>query len=195
MLFAIWVWMSIEQLRTTAFCVYLAAWLVLATTAMVASIPRRRRQTAASVRMTAPVIVGMLLQSTAALPITLSLRDGPLLPRAFELVGTLALAPLAAALFGWAIRSVRSDATSKTLVTEGAYAWLRHPMYLAFLGMLLATGLIVSAGLTLVAASVLYVAGSELRIASEEAELEEKFPADYAQYRLNTRWRYLPGLR
>ena len=187
--------MSIEHLRITAFCVYLAALLVLAATAIVGAKPQRRRHAAAPVRMTVPVIVGTLLQSTAALPITLSLRDGPLRPRVLELAATLALAPLAAALFGWAVRSVRSDGEGKTLVTGGAYAWLRHPMYLAFLAMLLATGLIASAGLTLVAAIVLYVAGSELRIASEEAELEEKFPADYAQYRLKTRWRYLPGLR
>ena len=145
--------------------------------------------------MTAPVITGMLLQSTAALPITLSLSDGPLRPRTFELIGTLALAPLGAALFVWALWSVRSDAEAKRLVTGGAYAWLRHPMYLAFLAMLLATGLLASAGLKLVAATVLYLAGSELRIASEEAELRERFPADYAQYRLKTRWRYLPGLR
>jgi protein-S-isoprenylcysteine O-methyltransferase Ste14 len=31
------------------------------------------------------------------------------------------------------------------LVIRGAYSWLRHPIYLAFLAMLLATGLIASA--------------------------------------------------
>ena len=68
-------------------------------------------------------------------------------------------------------------------------------MYLSFLAMLLATGLLASAGFKLVVATVLYLLGSEMRIASEEAELEEKYPAAYAQYRRKTRWRYLPGLR
>jgi len=143
--------------------------------------------------MTVPVIVGILLQGTAVLATTLSMGNLPLRPQTFELAGTLALAPLAASLFVWALRSAPNNA--ETLATGGAYAWLRHPMYLAFLAMLVATGLLASGGLKLVAAVVLYLAGSELRIASEEAELAEKFPADYAQYRLRTRWRYLPGLR
>ena len=187
--------MTIEQLRITAFCVYLCSWIILGTAAIAGGIPRRQRNAAASIGMTMPVMVGMLLQSTAALPITLSLGDGPLRPRTFELMGTLALAPLAALLFTWALRSVRTDTETQTLVTGSAYAWLRHPMYLAFLAMLLATGLLASARLTLVIASALYLAGCELRIASEEAELHKKFPSDYEQYRLKTRWRYLPGLR
>lgn len=184
-----------DQLRVAAFCTYLAAWLVLGIAALAGAIPRRRQQSASAVRMPMPVVIGMLLQSTAALPITLSLRDGPLRPRTFELIGTLVLAPLAAALFVWALLSVRSDAEPKALATQGAYAWLRHPIYLAFLAMLLATGFLTSAGVALAAATVLYVAGSELRIAAEEADLEERFPADYKKYRMKTRWRYLPGLR
>jgi protein-S-isoprenylcysteine O-methyltransferase Ste14 len=73
--------------------------------------------------------------------------------------------------------------------------WPRHPIYSSFLAMLVATGLLVSGGFKLVVAVGLYLAGSEFRIASEEAEMAEKFPADYEQYRLRTPWRYLPGLR
>jgi protein-S-isoprenylcysteine O-methyltransferase Ste14 len=95
----------------------------------------------------------------------------------------------------WAIRSAPRDAGEGQLVTEGAYAWLRHPIYLAFLAMLVATGFVVSAGIRLILPVLLYLAGSELRIAAEEEELAEKFPDEYAQYRSSTRWRYLPGLR
>ena len=80
-------------------------------------------------------------------------------------------------------------------MTAGAYRQLRHPMYLAFLAMLLATGLLASAGLKLIVATGLYIVGSEIRIASEEAELEQKFPKEYPRYRSKTRCRYLPGLR
>jgi protein-S-isoprenylcysteine O-methyltransferase Ste14 len=137
----------------------------------------------------------MLMQGTAALPITLTLRDAPLRPGTSELIGVITLAPVAVGIFCWALWSVPDGTTSDTLVTSGAYSRLRHPIYLAFLAMLLATGFVASAGLALVAATGLYVAGTELRIASEEADLEERFPADYRKYRLKTRWRYLPGLR
>lgn len=113
----------------------------------------------------------------------------------FELAGVIALAPLASALFVWALASARRAGTARILVTRGAYAWVRHPIYLAFLAMLLATGLLASAGLKLAAVTALYVAGTELRIAAEEAELEENFPGEYARYRRTVRWRYLPGLR
>ena len=78
--------------------------------------------------MSVPVILGTLLQATSALPITLFLKEGPLRPQFFELIGSLVLAPLAAVLFSWAIRSAGSHAGSEMLVTSGAYAWLRHPI-------------------------------------------------------------------
>ena len=146
-------------------------------------------------RMTTPVIAGMLMQGTSALPISLSLQDGPLRPRTFEMIGTIVLALVAAVLFGWAVGSARHHSDANKLVTGGAYKWLRHPMYLAFLAMLVATGFLASAGVKLLVAVVIYIAGSELRIATEEAELLDRFPGDYARYRLQTRWRYLPGLR
>ncbi len=105
------------------------------------------------------------------------------------MVGVLILAPLGAALFAWALRSVPKDADANKLVTGGAYRWLRHPIYLAFLAMLVATGFVVSGGIRLVFPVILYLAGSELRIASEEEDLAEKFPDTYAEYRSRTRWR------
>jgi protein-S-isoprenylcysteine O-methyltransferase Ste14 len=187
--------MSIEHLRAAAFCSYLIAWLVFAVATVASGISRRHRQAATLVHITVPLIVGTLLQVAGAAAITLSMGKGPLRPGRYELICALVLAPLGAALFGWALQSVPSNAEAESLVTTGAYAWMRHPIYAAFLGMLLATGLLTSAGIKLVVATVLYLAGSELRIASEEANLAEKFPAGYAQYRLRTRWRYLPGLR
>ena len=86
-------------------------------------------------------------------------------------------------------------APDQKVISTGPYAWVRHPIYLAFLAMLIATGLLVSDGVKLILPVLLYLAGSELRIASEEAELAKKFPEGYAIYRSRTRRRYLPGLR
>lgn len=142
-----------------------------------------------------PTIVGTFLQCAAALAVTLSMGSGALRPGLLEMIGALVLAPLASLVFVWAQFSVPRDASSGALVTGGAYRWLRHPMYLAFLMMLLATGLLVSTGLKLIVAVGLYLWGSEMRVASEEAELVAQFPEAYAEYRRRTRWRYLPGLR
>jgi protein-S-isoprenylcysteine O-methyltransferase Ste14 len=186
---------DIKALKIATYCGYLASWLVFAITALAGALPRLRRQAAATTTITAPVLIGSLLQVLAALAITRSMGSGPLRPRTFELAGALVLAPLGAALFVWALRSVPRDAKGDTLITGGAYSWLRNPIYLAFLAMLVATGLLVSGGVRLILPVLLYVAGSELRIASEEGELAEKFAEGYAQYRRQTRWRYLPGLR
>jgi protein-S-isoprenylcysteine O-methyltransferase Ste14 len=182
-------------LKIAAYCVYLAAWLVFAMGAVAGALPRLRRQTAATTAITAPVLLGSLLQALAAFAVTRSMGSGPLHPRMFELAGALVLAPLGAALFVWALRSVPRNAHGDTLVTGGAYWWLRNPIYLAFLAMLLATGFLISDGIKLIPPVLLYLAGSELRIASEERELAQKFPQDYAMYRSRTRWRYLPWLR
>jgi protein-S-isoprenylcysteine O-methyltransferase Ste14 len=186
---------KIDPLKIAAYWVYLAAWLVFAVAAMAGALQLVRRQATATTVITAPVLIGTLLQILAAFAVTRSMGSGPLRPRVFELVGALVLAPLGAALFVWALRSVPRDADGDTLVTEGAYSWLRNPMYLAFLAMLLATGFLISGGVKLILPVLLYVAGSELRIASEESELAEKFPEGYAMYRSRTPWRYLPGLR
>jgi len=183
------------MLRIATYWVYLAAWVIFAITAVAGALARIRRQVAATTAITAPVLIGTLLQVLATLAVTKSMGSGPLRPRTFELAGAIVLAPLGAALFVWALRSVPRDADQVTLVTGGAYSWLRNPIYLAFLAMLVATGLLISSGIKLVLPVLLYLAGSELRIASEERELAKKFPERYARYRSRTRWRYLPGLR
>jgi len=187
--------MPVDILRLAAFCAYLAAWVVFAVGTGLNALPRVRAAGAMPrPSLNAAVVAGTLLQIASALIITFFLGDEPLRPSRFELALALAFAPMAAALFIWTIRSA-PRVSGRALVTGGAYAWLRHPMYLAFLGMLVATGLLASNAPGLAAAVIAYVAGSELRIAAEESELAQRFDSDYAQYRLRTRWRYLPGLR
>jgi protein-S-isoprenylcysteine O-methyltransferase Ste14 len=182
-----------DALRLTSFLVYLASWLALAIVAVAGALPSRSKRTRHETVLSTPVVFGTVLQALSALPISLSLSDGPLRPAFFELIAALVLAPLAVLLFGWSLWSGRKQ--TGQLITSGPYSRLRHPIYLAFLAMLLATGVLVSARAALVVATILYVTGTELRVRAEEAELDERFPKQYARYRSNTRWAYLPGLR
>ncbi len=183
------------MLKIAAYLAYLASWIAFAIAALMGAWPRLRRQAAVPVTITAPVLIGSLLQVLAALAMTRLMPSGPLHPGTFELAGALVVAPFGAAFFAWALHSVPKDVGEGTLVTGGAYAWMRHPIYLAFLAMLVATGFLISGGVKMILPVLLYIGGSELRIASEENELAQKFPEGYAQYRSRTRWRYLPGLR
>jgi protein-S-isoprenylcysteine O-methyltransferase Ste14 len=171
-------------LRAAAFVAYLAALVVVAGAAMLGMTREQGVTSGISIRGT----IGTLLQLGAAVLVTRAMSSGALRPQTWELAGMLVLAPASAWLFVWA--QVPASRSEGGLVTDGAYGWVRHPMYLAFLGLLVATGFAVSAGLTLVAAVAVYAVGTELRIAVEEGGL-----AGYAEYRRITPWRYIPRLR
>ena len=72
------------------------------------------------------------------------------------------------------------------LVTRGPYAYVRHPLYAAFLIMLASTGLL-AANWFIGAVGVLLIASiTVVRIPAEEALLEERFGERYREYRRRT---------
>ena len=75
------------------------------------------------------------------------------------------------------------------LVVEGPYSHVRHPIYTAMLGMLLATGVTVSVWWALSAAVALFSAGTAIRVRAEERLLHEAFGEDFEAYR-----RYVPAV-
>lgn len=116
-------------------------------------------------------------------------------------IAALALAPMSL-LLGWlAIRELgiqwRIQAVvtqTHRLITTGPYAFVRHPVYTSLLGMLLATGFAIADWKASVASVVLYVCGTEIRIAAEEKLLAERFGTDFAVYRANVPT-YIPFVR
>lgn len=68
------------------------------------------------------------------------------------------------------------------LATAGPYRIVRHPIYTAMLGMLLATGLAVSHWLALFLAVVIFLAGTRIRVTREERLLHETFGAEFDNY-------------
>lgn len=75
------------------------------------------------------------------------------------------------------------------LITSGVYQIVRHPIYTAMLGMLIATGIVLSHWLAVIIAVIVFFAGTKIRTVSEENLLRNAFPQDYENYARN-----VPGL-
>jgi protein-S-isoprenylcysteine O-methyltransferase Ste14 len=99
------------------------------------------------------------------------------------LMGTsIAFAATAVRTLGrnWSLTARVTD--SHELITRGPYAWVRHPIYSAMLGMLLATGIGVSRVPAVAAAFAVAAAGATIRFRLEEKLLRETFGAAYDAY-------------
>jgi protein-S-isoprenylcysteine O-methyltransferase Ste14 len=68
------------------------------------------------------------------------------------------------------------------LISDGPYRLVRNPIYAGMFGLLLATGLTMSHWTTLLAASAVFVAGTVIRIRSEEKLLRQAFGAAFEEY-------------
>jgi protein-S-isoprenylcysteine O-methyltransferase Ste14 len=81
------------------------------------------------------------------------------------------------------------------LVRTGPYRIVRHPIYTSLLGMLIATMLLLRTDLTWVVISLaLFIAGTEIRVRSEEALLASRFEDSFPAYR-KTVSAYIPFIR
>lgn len=68
------------------------------------------------------------------------------------------------------------------LIRQGPYAFVRNPIYLAMLGILIATGLAISRWQALAVATVIFAAGTAIRIHAEENLLREAFGPGFEEY-------------
>lgn len=86
--------------------------------------------------------------------------------------------------------------TATDLVTTGANAVSRNPMYVGMAGVLVAHALLRGRWAALLPAAAFVVAIDRGQIAAEEAALRERFPGDYSTYAARVpRWVGLPGSR
>jgi len=99
----------------------------------------------------------------------------------------------------WARRCLGSNwsgevriANDHELVRSGPYAYLRHPIYTALVGMYIGTCL-VSAQLHGPVALAIMVLAYSRKIRLEERALAEAFPSDHERYR-ETTWAWIPGV-
>ena len=80
------------------------------------------------------------------------------------------------------------------LVRSGPYAIVRHPIYSSLLMMLVATCLQMTRWPWALAAFVIFIAGTEIRVRSEDQLLASRFPEKFADYRSHVP-AYLPFVR
>lgn len=75
------------------------------------------------------------------------------------------------------------------LVTTGPYNLVRHPIYTAMLGMLIATGIVSSHWAVLLVALAVFLAGTFIRTSFEERLLRDAFGAEFTDWKAR-----VPGL-
>ena len=75
------------------------------------------------------------------------------------------------------------------LITSGVYASVRHPIYTAMLGMLVATGIAYSHWLATLIGVVIFIIGTKIRTTSEERLLGDAFGQKFADWKAK-----VPGL-
>lgn len=68
------------------------------------------------------------------------------------------------------------------LITEGPYRWVRNPIYTGMFGMMVATGLAVTRWSALLAAIVLFLIGTYVRVRTEERLLRGQFGSEFDEY-------------
>lgn len=108
----------------------------------------------------------------------------------------------AAALLSWTStralgRHLRLDAALSAdhrLVRTGPYAVLRHPIYASMLCVLLGTGFMVTSPLLFVAAVIVFLAGTEIRVQIEDRLLAERFGDEFWEYQ-GSASAYIPYVR
>lgn len=109
---------------------------------------------------------------------------------------------LLAALLSWTAtralgRQLRFDAaigSQHELVRAGPYSLMRHPIYCSMLCLVWGIGLIASPLWLFALATVVFLAGTEIRVGIEDRLLEERFGEAFDQYRRSTR-AYIPLIR
>ncbi|MEO5898043.1 MAG: isoprenylcysteine carboxylmethyltransferase family protein [Vicinamibacterales bacterium] len=124
-------------------------------------------------------------------------------PRGLEPLIAVAAVVLAIAsgLFGvWAVRTLGRQwslvarlTDQHQLITTGPYAIVRHPIYTAMSGLLLATGMARSEFIATVIAAAIYTAATMIRVGSEERLLASAFGPAHVAYQRRVR-AFIPGV-
>jgi protein-S-isoprenylcysteine O-methyltransferase Ste14 len=175
----------------------LAAWWVFAAAFLFRKSPTQESGPRKVRKRDPGALVGVLLQGLGYATIWFVPRppEAPLLPLG-PIVSTalMVCAPLIAFLSVWlvlsAIRTLGKQwalnarlLEGHALITSGPFSLMRHPIYTGMLGMLLATGMVVSEAWGLGLALAFFLAGLAIRVRAEERLLAHAFGPAFEEYR------------
>jgi protein-S-isoprenylcysteine O-methyltransferase Ste14 len=110
------------------------------------------------------------------------------------LSGAVAISFAAAQALGSQLRIDASLSTDHQLIRTGPYRFVRHPVYLSFLCLMLGTGLMITTWPLMAVAMAIFLCGTEIRVHVEDAMLAARFGGEFDAYRRSVS-AYLPGLR
>lgn len=122
-------------------------------------------------------------------------------PAAWRMVGAVVFLSLASVLSWTGTRALgrhlRFDAAltaGHQLVRTGPYRIVRHPIYTSMFCLLLGTGFVIASVPLLLAATVIFIGGTEIRVRIEDGLLASRFGAEFREYR-RTVSAYVPLIR
>lgn len=190
--------MNVEQIsyysNVVAFAVVLATWFVFGWAFLLRqkppSPPDAKREPKSWLGLALQGVGFALVWSIRRSPFASPFIDGQYLP---NIVLQIFAAILAVASVWLAIAAIKElgkqwSLTARLtedhkLVTTGVYSTVRHPIYTAMLGMLIATGLVFSHWIALIAAIIVFYAGTKIRTSLEEALLSEAFGVEFTDWK------------
>ena len=191
--------MHLDAIQTFALVVVMACWFSFAFIFLL----RKKPPKSAAAKRAPASWWGIAMQAMAYGAVFGCRRDLMLrqfaLPQNLQDFLSLAAIPLAIASIWLTMSAVRTLGKQWSLsarltrdhqlIVAGAYSHMRHPIYTAMLGLLVATGLVNVAWPVLLAAVVLFSLGTAIRIRIEEKLLHEAFGDDFDAYT-----RYVPAI-
>jgi protein-S-isoprenylcysteine O-methyltransferase Ste14 len=159
------------------------------------------KQNRSSVTRVGPTRAGLLLECTAIfIAFACHVAEGEP-PGAGRLIASMLLGP-AAGILSWTSvkhlgRQFRINAglyEDHELVRSGPYALVRHPIYTSLLAILLSTIGVLTRWDWAVLSIALFVAGTEIRVHTEDRLLASRFGEEFAKYKSKVP-AYVPFLR
>jgi protein-S-isoprenylcysteine O-methyltransferase Ste14 len=185
-----------DVVQTASFYSVVACWFVFLVTFGL----RERKPEAQETKRDQTAILGMLLEGAGYFIVWLPhLRRNQFSPVARSQAAAWALAVAAvatAATSTWLVNAASRRLGKQwavaarlieghTLIQDGPYCFVRNPIYVGMFGILLATGLIQTQWIPLLVASLLFIAGTYIRIRSEERLLRAAFGSEFEAYTRN----------
>jgi protein-S-isoprenylcysteine O-methyltransferase Ste14 len=186
-----------EQLRGLSALAVVCAWMMFGGALVAARIRQRRHGVGSTESRDWTSWAGMALQGLGfaivwggnrrdSLPFWPGMSLGEMTVLAFAIVtlafGSAMLGMMAIRELGKQWSLTARVLKKHELVQRGPFAFVRHPIYSALLGLLLATGLALSTWWLTLAAALAYVAGTLWRASREEVLLRAHFGAAYDDY-------------